>query len=71
MLCAGGLVKTYTNQRRTKHIESSKFWIRQFIDDKKIIIKHVATEQNVSDIFTKGLPAITFNKHKQKLNVAR
>ena len=43
--------------------------IRDLVDGKEIVIEHVPSEDNVSDIFTKALPYDLFQKHRESLTV--
>jgi len=56
---------------RAKHIELKYFFIRQLIEEGKVSIEHVGSEQNVADTFTKPLGKHLFNKHKQSLHLVR
>ena len=56
-----------TNKCRTKHVDMRYHWIREFIDDKIVNVKYVKSEDNISNICTKNLPAKLFEKHSEKL----
>ena len=56
-----------TGKCRMKHVDTRYRWIRQFVDDKIVDVKYVKSEDNVSDICTKNLPAKLFEKHTSKL----
>ncbi len=47
---------------RTKHINISYHWIREEVQKKNIVPDYVPSEQNISDIFTKGFHA---PRHKE------
>jgi len=46
----------YRVTNRTKHINIQYHWIREAVRKKVIAFSRVDTEENVADIFTKGLP---------------
>ena len=52
---------------RTKHIDIKNHFIKNEINDKMIELKWVATENQIADIFTKGLGYPTYNKLKNVL----
>jgi hypothetical protein len=52
---------------RTKHIDIKHFFVKDEIEKQTIIIKWVATDKQLADIFTKGLPAPTFINIRDKL----
>ena len=45
---------------RTKHIDLWYHFIREAVEDGKIMVKYVPTDKNVSDIFTKASPKLKF-----------
>jgi hypothetical protein len=47
---------------RTKHIDLRYHFIREAVEDGKIKVKYVPTNDNVSDIFTKALPRPKFQQ---------
>jgi len=57
------------NNNRTRHIDMRDMRIRDLVDGKEIVIEHVPSEDNVSDIFTKALPYDLFQKHRESLTV--
>ena len=52
---------------RTKHVNTRFHWIKEFIDNEIVLVKYIKSEENVSDICTKNLPANLFKKHSSKL----
>ena len=56
-----------TNKCCTNHVGTKYHWIRQFVDENMVNVKYVKSEDNVSDICTKPLPAKLFKKHSNKL----
>ena len=54
---------------KVKHVDIDRFYIQEKLDSGIIEIKHVGTEDQVADIFTKGLPARTFTRLVGKLGM--
>jgi hypothetical protein len=54
---------------RTKHIEVDYHFIREKVLNRDIIIKFISTQDQVADIFTKGLSSARFLALKVKLMV--
>jgi len=63
------LVKDNKFHSRTKHIDLWYHFIREAIEDKKIEIEYVLTEENVADIFTKALARPRFKGFVEKLGL--
>ena len=61
----------YGNQQhaRTNHFDIRLYHIRDIIQDNKISIKYLPTEQMVADIFTKPLPGPRMKILTQKLGI--
>jgi hypothetical protein len=45
---------------RTKHINLKYHYIREAVEDKKVLIKHVKTRDQLADIFIKALSCHKF-----------
>jgi hypothetical protein len=56
------LAKDNKFHARTKHIDIRYHFIREAVEEGKIQVKYVPTEDNVSDVFTKALPRPKFEK---------
>jgi hypothetical protein len=54
---------------RTKHIDLRYHFIREAVEDGKINVKYVPTDDNVSDIFTKPLPRPKFQRFVELLGL--
>ena len=50
---------------RTKHIDRRHFYVREVVEELRIVVPYVPTDQNVADFFTKALPADKFLKFRQ------
>lgn len=55
------LASTNSYHSRTKHIDVKHHYIRNIINDGKIILEYIPTEQMVADALTKPLPALKNN----------
>ncbi len=51
------------NFKRTKHIASKYFWVKQFIDSDEVILIFVPSERMEADILTKVLVGMRFNQN--------
>ena len=56
------LAKDNKYHARTKHIDLRYHFIREAVEDGKIKVKYIPTDDNVSDIFTKALPKPKFQR---------
>jgi Reverse transcriptase (RNA-dependent DNA polymerase)/gag-polypeptide of LTR copia-type len=56
---------------RTKHIDLRYHFIREAVEDGKIKVKYVPTDDNVSDIFTKALPKPKFTRFVEMLGLTK
>ena len=54
---------------RVKHVDIDRFYIQEKLDGGIIEIKHVGTEDQVADIFTKGLPTRIFARFVSKVGM--
>ena len=54
---------------RTKHLDTSYFVIRDFIDDKDVKVERVNTNDNVADIYTKPLGRRKFERFRDMMGV--
>ena len=48
------------NHARTKHIDRRHYFIRELVEDGKIVVPFVSSVDNLADFFTKPLPAAKF-----------
>ena len=63
------LAKDNKYHARTKHIDLRYHFIREAVEDKKIFVKYIPTEDNVADIFTKPLARLKFEDFVSKLGL--
>ena len=68
-MSAINISKNPVQHSRTKHIDIRHHYIRDLIEDKVITLEHVATEEQIADIFTKALDANQFEKLRSKLGI--
>jgi hypothetical protein len=54
------LSKNAVNHQRTKHIDIRYFRIREEVENKRIRVEYVPTDQNISDLLTKAVTAKQF-----------
>lgn len=47
---------------RTKHVEVKYYFLREKVESGEFLVKHVASEENIADLFTKSLPKLRFQK---------
>ena len=52
--------KNHVQHFRTKHIDIRHHFIRELVENKTIVIEHVATQNQLADIFTKALESSKF-----------
>jgi hypothetical protein len=63
------LTKDPVYSARCKHIAARYFFIRELTEKGVLIPKHIASQQNVADIFTKALPICDHDRHCDALGV--
>ncbi|KAM3254169.1 hypothetical protein ACQJBY_047973 [Aegilops geniculata] len=54
---------------RTKHIETRFHFIRECVQDGRIAVDHVHTDEQLADILTKALPRVKFQELREKLGM--
>lgn len=55
--------------KRSKYIDVKHHFVRECINNNKIMISYVSTSEQIADIFTKSLPACKMKYFREKLNV--
>ena len=54
---------------RTKHINLRHHFIREVVEEEKIKVTYIPTEENVADIFTKALARVKYKGFVEKLGL--
>ena len=55
--------------QRTRHIETRYFKIRDYVQKLWIRVRHIGTDFNVSDFFTKALARVKFQEYRNYLGM--
>lgn len=63
------LITNHVFHRRTKHIEIKFHYVRHAFENDQIDIYHVASEDQLADIFTKELPRERFVANRNALRI--
>lgn len=63
------LAKNPVNHERSKHIDVRFHFIRDHVKEGNIELLHVASQDQVANIFTKPLPKVLFNKYKKMIGM--
>uniref|UniRef100_A0ACD5TXY1 Uncharacterized protein n=1 Tax=Avena sativa TaxID=4498 RepID=A0ACD5TXY1_AVESA len=63
------LCKNPVHHDRSKHIDTRYHFIRECVEEKKIDVQHVRTEEQIADILTKSLGRVKFVEFREKLGV--
>ena len=61
--------KNPVQHSRTKHIDIRHHFIRELVENKSVVIEHVATNMQLADIFTKALDASRFISLRKALGI--
>ena len=59
--------KNPEGHQQSKHMDIKYRYIRECVEAGLINIKYIATDLNIADIFTKGLPNLKFLEHRNKM----
>ncbi|XP_053691577.1 uncharacterized protein LOC128740091 [Sabethes cyaneus] len=54
---------------RLKHIDVKHMFVRNEIQQGRVILQYVSTTEQLADVMTKGLPVAIFQKHRQNLGL--
>ena len=65
------LIKNLVQHSRTKHIDTRHHFIRQYVEDNKIQVDYVRTEDQLADILTKSLGSVKFFEMRERLGVIK
>lgn len=63
------LAKNSIFHGRSKHIDIRHHFIREYVEQGKIVIKHVSTNEQQADVLTKVLSTVKFEKMRKLLGV--
>ena len=63
------LSKNPVHHNRTKHIDTRYHFIRESVEDKKIEIVFIRTEDQLADIFTKALKRLKFQEMRGRIGI--
>ena len=61
--------KNPVHYSKTKHIDIRHHFIRELVENKTVVIKHVATENQLVDIFIKALDSSRFISLRKALEI--
>ena len=61
--------KNLVQYSRTKHIDIRHHFIREFVENKSVVIEYVATDMQLADIFTKAFDASRFISLRKALGI--
>jgi hypothetical protein len=56
------LTKNTKGHARAKHIDVRYHYIREHVNEGRILVEHVPSDKNLADIFTKQLPRVTHHR---------
>jgi len=70
-MSAIALSKNPVHHDRSKHIDTKYHFIRECIEQGKVEVDHVRTEQQLADMFTKSLGRVRFLELRQALGVIK
>ena len=65
------LIKDHQISRRSRHIEVRYFFVREKAESGEFTVHHVSTEDNISDIFTKILGKVRFQKLRSLAGIVK
>jgi hypothetical protein len=63
------MVRDNHSSKLTKHISKVFHWAREKVTDGTLRYEHIAGTENQSDILTKWLPTVAFEKHRDSMGV--
>jgi hypothetical protein len=69
-VCAVYLSTNPVQHQRTKHVEIDLHFVRDHVAIGDVRVLHVLTTSQFANIFTKGLPSLTFSEFRSSLNVS-
>lgn len=63
------LCKNPVYHDRSKHIDTRYHYIRESVENGRIIVEHVASEEQLADILTKPLGRVKFIEMRSKIGL--
>ena len=63
------LTKNLVNHERSKHIDIRFHFIRDHVKEGSVELLHVASQDQVADIFTKPLSKVLYDKYKKMIDM--
>lgn len=63
------LCKNPVHHERSKHIDTKYHFIRECIEEGKLEVDHVSTNDQLADVLTKALGRVKFVETRQRLGV--
>jgi hypothetical protein len=70
-MSAIALSKNQVHHDRSKHIDTKYHFIRGCIEEGKVEVDHVGTNNQLADIFTKALARVRFQELREALGVVK
>ena len=64
---SSGLLIVFQHHDRTKHIDRRHFWIREMVEDGRVVVPYVRTDDNIADFLTKPLAWDRFVKLRDSI----
>ena len=61
--------KNHVHHSRTKHIDVRHHFLRDHVEKGNVVLNHVCTQDQVADIFTKGLSREPFERLRVMLGL--
>eukprot|EP00327_Prymnesium_parvum_P001829 CAMPEP_0182840862 /NCGR_PEP_ID=MMETSP0006_2-20121128/24704_1 /TAXON_ID=97485 /ORGANISM="Prymnesium parvum, Strain Texoma1" /LENGTH=134 /DNA_ID=CAMNT_0024970263 /DNA_START=154 /DNA_END=558 /DNA_ORIENTATION=+ len=55
----------FTSAQNSRHVDRKMFKMRELRGAGTVTVRHIPTEQNPADLFTKVLSKLTFEKHRR------
>ena len=55
--------------QRTRHLDVRYFKVRDYIKQQAVRVRHISTNMNVADFFTKGLDRVLFTRYRDCLGM--
>ena len=55
---------------RSKHIHIDFHFVREKVDARELVIRHIRAEDQIADVFTKALSSLRFDHLRSKLHVS-